>query len=227
MRLIERFENQINKIENGCWLWTGEILPTGYGVLRIGGQMLSTHRLSYEVFVDQIPKGLCVCHSCDVRECVNPEHLWLGTHTENMEDAARKNRMHPGEQNGQSKLTEPQVIEIINLYSTGNYSQQQLAEKFSVEHSIISGIITGKNWKHLDIDRSFRKGRGSPGDKNGMRLHPEIVKRGEEHPSSKVSDAIIAEIRSLSDQLSQRALAQKFNLSQTQIGRILRGEARK
>lgn len=227
MRLIERFESQINKIEGSCWLWTGEIATHGGGVLRIGGQILSAYRISYEIYMGEIPKDMCVCHTCDVRSCVNPEHLWIGTHAENMADAAKKNRMHPGEQSAQSKLKNEQVIEIVNLYKTGNYSQQQIAEMFGVEHTIISGIITGKNWKHLDIDRSFRKGRGSPGNKNAMRLYPELVKHGEEHPSAKISDAIVQEIRELYPKHTQRELAKMFNVSQTQIGRIVRGEVRK
>lgn len=229
MRLIERFETQINKIDGGCWLWTGEIDPEGkHGILRSGGQIWSAYRLSYEIYKGEIPEGQCVCHSCDVRACVKPDHLWLGTQQENIQDALQKGRMNNrGENNWHSKLKESQVIEIVELYSTGNYSQQQLGEMFGVEHSIISGIITGKNWKHINIDRSFRKGRGSPGNKNGMRLHPEVVKHGEKHPSSKVSDAVVVEIRSLSDQMSQRTLAKKFGVSQSQIGRILRGEMRK
>lgn len=227
MRLIERFESQIDKKNNNeCWLWIGEIADHGGGILRIGGQILSAYRLSYEIYTGEITNDLCVCHSCDIRACVNPNHLWLGTHAENMADAAKKNRMHPGEQSAQSKLKNEQVIEIINLYKTGSYSQQQLGKMFGVEHTQIHQIITGKSWKHLDIDRSFRKGRGSSGDKNGTRLHPETVKRGEDHPSTKLSDAIIAQIRSLNDQLTQRELAKQFNISQSQIGRILRKEMR-
>lgn len=228
MRLIERFENQIDKIENGCWLWIGEIaVPGDHGILRIGGQILSAYRLSYEIYTGEIPKGLCVCHSCDVRACVKPDHLWLGTHAENMADASRKNRMHPGEQSVQSKLKTEQVIEIINLYKTNNYSQEQLGEMFGVEKTQVHQIITGKGWKHLDIDRSFRKGKGSPGDKNGTRLHPETVKRGEDHPSTKISDYIVREIRDAASQYSQRELAKMFGISQSQVGRILRGEMRK
>lgn len=229
MRLIERFESQTNKVDGGCWLWMGEIDPKGkHGILRSGGQIWSAYRLSYEIYKGEILEGLCVCHSCDVRACVNPDHLWLGTQQENIHDALVKGRMNNrGENNWHSKLKEPQVIEIVDLYKTGDYSQEQLAEKFGVEHSIISGIITGKNWKHLDIDRSFRKGRGSSGDKNGTRLHPETVKRGEEHPSTKISDAIVQQIRNLSLEHSQRELAAMFGISQSQVGRILRGEMRK
>jgi DNA-binding XRE family transcriptional regulator len=229
MRLIERFESQINKIDGGCWLWTGEICPQGkHGLIRSGGQIISAYRLSYEFYNGEITEGLCVCHSCDVRACVNPDHLWLGTQQENIQDAIQKGRMNNrGENNGQSKLIEEQVIEIVWLYATGEYSQEQLADMFGVNHTIIHYIITGKSWKHLDIDRSFRKGRGSPGDKNGTRLHPETVKRGEDHPSTKFSDVLITEIRNQASQHTQRELAKMFGVSQTQIGRIVRNEIRK
>ena len=228
MRLIERFESQINKI-GGCWLWTGEICPHGqHGIIRSGGQILSAYRLSYEIYKGEIPEGKCVCHTCDVRSCVNPDHLWIGTQQENIRDALQKGRMNNcGENNGQSKLTEKQVIEIVSLYRTNTYSQDQLGKMYNVNHTIIHNIITGKSWKHLDLDRSFRKGRGSVGDKNGTKLHPETVRRGEDHPGTKISNYIVAEIRSLSSEHTQRELAKIFNISQTQVGRILRGELRK
>lgn len=227
MKLLERFESQINKIVGGCWLWTGELSPSGYGILRMGGSSLPTHRISFEIYKDQIPQGLCVCHACDVRACVNPDHLWLGTQTENIEDATKKGRMNRGEDNARSKLTEDKVKDIIALYKTGDYSQAELGAQFGVNHSIISDIITGKKWKYIEIDRSFRRGRGSVGNKNGSRLHPEKLKRGEEHKGTKISDTIVAEIRDISEQYTHKKLAEIFGISKTQIGRILRNESRK
>jgi hypothetical protein len=81
---------------SGCWLWIGPIQNAGYGRTAIDGKSKSAHRLSWEIFRGPIPKGLCVCHACDVPICVNPSHLWLGTHLENIQDASRKGKMGLG-----------------------------------------------------------------------------------------------------------------------------------
>ena len=223
--LLDKFNASYKKIGE-CWIWNDKLLSTDYGVFYISGTSYLAHRMSYALFIDAIPKELFVCHKCDNPSCVNPDHLWLGTQADNMADAAKKGRMPRGEKSTNSKLTEKQITELLNLYATGNYSQEQIAKMFSISRTVVSNLLHNKTWKHLDLDRTFRKGRGSSGDKNGMRLHPESVRRGEDHPSTKISDATVAEIRNLSSQHTQRELAKMFNVSQTQVGRILRGEMR-
>ena len=78
--------------ENGCWLWQRAKTNQGYGSLVIGGERWKAHRLAYSVFRGPIPEGLYVCHKCDVPQCVNPYHLFLGTHSDNMQDASKKGR---------------------------------------------------------------------------------------------------------------------------------------
>lgn len=82
---------------SGCWLWLSSVDAGGYGRLYATGrgQMLA-HRASYESFVGPIPAGMCVCHKCDVRSCVNPDHLWLGTDADNTADMVRKGRQRRG-----------------------------------------------------------------------------------------------------------------------------------
>ena len=87
----ERFFQKVNKTDS-CWLWTGAISSSGYGSFRIGEKNFKAHRQSYIMHTGQIPQSLEVCHSCDVRSCVNPEHLWLGTRSDNMKDMFSKNR---------------------------------------------------------------------------------------------------------------------------------------
>ena len=150
MRLIERFESLCCPEPNtGCWLWAGQLGQQGYGVITIGDSMLDAHRLSYFLFNAGIPKGLFVCHSCDVRSCVNPDHLWLGTNADNMRDAAIKGRINRGINNGGVKITEDAVIEMMSLYETGNYSQRQLASQFGLSQQHISEILGGKKWRHI------------------------------------------------------------------------------
>ena len=89
---------------NGCWLWKGLKFRSGYG--RIGDKR--THRVFYEHYIGPIPKGMCVCHMCDVKHCVNPDHLWLGTHTDNHKDCEQKNRLAKGDKHG--SRTHPEKV---------------------------------------------------------------------------------------------------------------------
>ena len=92
-RLPPRFWDKVYPIETGCWIWAGSTRRKGYGVFNFGYDLFSVHRLSYSTFVaPPPPPTLFVCHSCDNPSCVNPAHLWVGTHTDNMRDMAAKGR---------------------------------------------------------------------------------------------------------------------------------------
>ncbi len=93
-----RFHNSYEVItETGCWLWTGWCGSQGYGGLMVKNEAVRAHRLSWELHYGPIPKGLYVCHKCDVKSCVNPDHLFLGTHKDNIQDAIKKGRIKPKE----------------------------------------------------------------------------------------------------------------------------------
>lgn len=92
---IARFENKIEKQENGCWLWLGK-LSSGYGRIAFKGVVRGSHRFFYILYKGEIPEGMYVCHACDVRNCVNPDHLWLGTAKDNAQDMAKKGRQSCG-----------------------------------------------------------------------------------------------------------------------------------
>lgn len=92
--LKERFESKyIPVTESGCWIWIANIIKTGYGVIGVKGKMRLAHRTAWELYVDPIPEGIFVLHKCDVRSCVNPNHLFLGTHQDNMADMMKKRKI--------------------------------------------------------------------------------------------------------------------------------------
>lgn len=90
-REIVRFEKHFKKTD-GCWIWTGCASDTGYGSFRYEGRMTRAHRASYSIYVSDPPKDMMVCHSCDVKLCVNPEHLFIGTSSDNVRDCVAKKR---------------------------------------------------------------------------------------------------------------------------------------
>lgn len=144
--LKDRFMKHVKKTKS-CWLWTGCKIQNGYGRIRVGKLKLA-HRISYEIHIGLIPEGLLVCHKCDVRDCVNPEHLFLGTKKDNTQDMIKKGRQanKNGTNNPNSKLTAEQVSEIRKLYSTKIYSQQSLTKIFKVSQVQISHVTSRKHW---------------------------------------------------------------------------------
>lgn len=131
----------------GCWLWTSYRSGNGYGRVSVGGKMCQAHRVSWEAHKGAIPAGLCVLHRCDTRSCVNPDHLFLGTHNDNMTDMVRKGRsVRPdsaGEAHGRAKLNYASVAAI----RADNRLQRVIAAEYGVSRAQISMIRLGKNWR--------------------------------------------------------------------------------
>ena len=132
--VLERFEKYIDK--NGdCWEWKGKISPFGYGQFSVSwGECWQAHRLAFKLYKKEIPKGMCVCHTCDNRKCVNPKHLWLGTRNDNNQDMIKKGRAMKAkpEDNGSAKLNWVDVNDIRRLYKTNRFYYKDLARKFHV-----------------------------------------------------------------------------------------------
>jgi len=146
----ERFAASIDRSGgNGCWLWTGNLFKDGYGKMSENGKHVRAHRYSYQTYHGPIPTGTSVLHKCDVRDCVNPAHLFLGTHRENMADMTAKNRSPFGGKNPMAKLTAENVAEIRRRYAAGGISQRALGAEFSVGDMAISLIVNGKRWSKL------------------------------------------------------------------------------
>lgn len=161
--LAERFWARVQKSE-GCWLWQGPPdKSTGYGSMMVQYRRWGAHRLSWALNLGPIPCGMSVLHRCDVRLCVKPEHLFLGTQADNMADMARKGRaasgdrngrrLHPGsvprgENHGGAKLTDADVRDIRKLLREGARNKD-LAARFGVHPDQIWRIKTGRLWSHV------------------------------------------------------------------------------
>ena len=142
---------------SGCWLFCGSPASSGYARTDIGGRRVLAHRASWEWHNRaSIPAGMFVCHRCDTPACVNPDHLFLGTPRDNVEDMDRKGRrrcVSPiGTNNAGSKLNEGAVREILADYAAG-VSSTVIAERFSVDKNTIASVLRGDTWKHVPGDR--------------------------------------------------------------------------
>lgn len=142
---ITRFLSKIKKSETGCWEWQDFKLPRGYGFFGIKFDRQLAHRASYQLYKGPIGEGLEVMHSCDNPSCVNPNHLSLGTRTDNMRDAKKKGRTARGANHGRSKLTEDEAIYAL----VTPLSQNKTARFLGVSQTTISEIRSGKKWTHL------------------------------------------------------------------------------
>lgn len=138
-----------------CWEWTASCTRDGYGQFKRAKRM-AAHQLGFEWLGGMpISDGLQVLHHCDNRKCCRPDHLYLGTQSQNVQDAFRRGRMpldkivHRGEANGIAKLTEKKVLSIRSLYAAGEHTQAQLAEMFGCGHVSVYNVIARKTWRHV------------------------------------------------------------------------------
>lgn len=144
----ERFWRYAGKARpTECWLWTGSLSSRGYGSLPRRSGTQYAHRTSWEIHNGPIPNGMFVCHTCDNKRCVNPAHLFLGSHQDNMDDMVRKGRSRAplGESNGSAKLTEP----AVRIIRTSTATTAELAEQFGVSKALIGGVKRRLYWAHV------------------------------------------------------------------------------
>jgi hypothetical protein len=132
-----------------CWEWRKGFDYLGYGLFYSGPERHRSHRISWTVCFGLIPENLNVLHRCDNRKCVNPGRLFLGTHSENMADMAKKDRGTSGERSWTVRLTTQQVLEIRARHASGELGYRKLAQLYGVGRSTIRYIIIRKSWNHL------------------------------------------------------------------------------
>jgi len=157
---IERFLSSIDKSGN-CWLWTGTMggkKENMYGVLKMNRKTFRSHRFSYEYYKGKIPEGMFVCHTCDNPPCVNPDHLFIGTQSDNMRDMLTKGRTP------KAKLRLDEVRYIFDY--KGDMSYSELGEKFKVSVGTIENVKSGRSWHWV----TGAKRVGHKGDKHTFDL---------------------------------------------------------
>jgi len=168
--LAERLRKRTNVGPGGCWIWTGARTPHGYGQVQVDGRRMLIHRASWEQENGPIPAGLLVLHRCDTPPCINPEHLFLGTQSDNMRDSKAKGRSgwitHPervprgdnhgsrrrrderprGEAHGQARLTEDAVRDILGSPWMSNAA---MAQQYGVSEKTVYCVRRGLTWQHV------------------------------------------------------------------------------
>lgn len=150
--LEERFIEKIEIVtESGCWLWNGYIREGRHGQSSMNGRVVYAHRLSWELAYGPIPKGLVVCHKCDVPFCVNPNHLFIGTQADNIGDCVRKSRHTFGEKKYCAKLSADQVRRI----RSDGRGPSAIADEFCISAPTVCDIKARRSWRHIPEHESM------------------------------------------------------------------------
>ena len=152
-----RFWRKVKKLDiDKCWEWTAGKDTSGYGKFKWDGKDVGSHRFSWMIANDkEIPEEMYVCHSCDNPSCVNPNHLWLGTPSENIKDSFNKGRTaRDGDNSHCAKLTAAQVLKLREEYNKLPFGdkkkfKQTQANKFGVSYYTIRSAINGNSWRDI------------------------------------------------------------------------------
>jgi len=156
--------------KTGCWEWTGARKTVNgqkwHGkICGLHSGHDTTHRTAYEMLVEDIPEGVCVCHRCDNPICVNPKHLFLGTQDDNRSDAVAKGRWTPAlltsEENSNARLTDDDVVKMLKELAAPHCDHAKLARRFGVGQRQISKIKTGRAWRKVPRPRAYVKAGGA------------------------------------------------------------------
>lgn len=142
--IASRFETHVDR-SGECWLWTGTFSAKGYGVLTFNYKQFRAHRVSWELANGRpVPEGMFVCHRCDTPACVRPEHLFIGTNDDNVQDCVRKGRRP-------RKLTREHVKAIRSLLRAGVSSIRALGRQYGVDESAIRNIERNALWRKESV----------------------------------------------------------------------------
>lgn len=150
--LKQIFEDKYIKLDNGCWQWTANISTNGYGQISRNKTTCRAHRIAYNLYIGEIPEGMVVCHKCDNKLCVNPDHLFIGTQEDNIRDCLNKDRNAYGSRNAKAKLKEDDIFSIKVRYKNG-VTMQEIGNIFGVSKNTISQVINNKTWAKIKKEK--------------------------------------------------------------------------
>mgnify|MGYP001598312210 CR=1 FL=1 len=186
----ERFFRHVDKTER-CWLWNGYTNAYGYGTFGISHRSTLAHRVSWNLHKGEIPSGICVLHFCDNPPCVNPDHLFLGTHKDNMHDATVKGRI------GAMKVTAWDVANMRQERKLG-VRYAVLADRYGLTQGGIRAAVLGITWKHVD----------TPSVNIVLQSHGSI------HLKAKLTEEMVKQLRSdRASGMEYRPLGHKYGVS--------------
>ena len=208
---INFYKKTLVEDQSGCVVFVGGSDCGGYRRCSVAGKVRMAHRISYELNYGSIPEGLLVCHKCDNRACVKPEHLFLGTHKDNSDDKINKGRQNNvGSLNHRAKLNDRLVNSLIDEYNLG-VSPSELSEKYKISKPNIYCILNNKIWKHI----------GKQVFKQNFQVH------GDSCINSKLNSKDVVELHNLytSTEVSIKQLSTKYGISQSHVRRVLSGNA--
>lgn len=135
-------------VTDTCWLWNGSKYKSGYGFIKHEGKITAVHRFLYQTFFGPIDKNLVCCHKCDIRNCINPAHIFIGTRDDNQKDMRDKGRSAKGSRNGTAKLKDEDILNIRKMYSEGML-QREIANIYKMSQPVIGKITRRVTWRHI------------------------------------------------------------------------------